>query len=169
MIHGPCGIQNSSSTCMDTNKNICTKNFPKPFCHETSYTTNAYPSYRRPDNGKSISYGKKEKRTANNGYVMPNNAYLLLKYNCHFNVEICTTVLAVKYLFKYCFKGHDCARIKISNADVFPGDNIANVDNNTRLDYDEITQYLDTRYVCPPESIYRIFTFDLHRLSHVIY
>ena len=169
MIHGPCGSQNPSSPCMDTDKNICKKNFPKPFCNETSYTTNAYPTYRRHDNGKSISYGKKEKRTANNGYVVPYNVYLLLKYNCHINVEICTMVLAVKYLFKYCFKGHDCARIKISNADVFPSDNCANINNNTRLNYDEITQYLDTRYVFPPESIYRIFTYDLNRLSHVIY
>ena len=41
----------------------------------------------------------------------------------------------------------------------------ANVDNNTRLDYDEITHYLDTRYVCPPESIYRIFTTSVKTIT----
>ena len=36
-----------------------------------------------------------------NRWVVPYNPYLLLKYNAHINVEICITVSAVKYLYKY--------------------------------------------------------------------
>ena len=35
------------------------------------------------------------------------------KCNGHINGEVFSTVLCVKYLFKYCYKGHDCAFIKM--------------------------------------------------------
>jgi hypothetical protein len=41
--------------------------------------------------------------------VVPYNPYLSLFFNCHINVEVCTSVAAVKYLYKYVYKGHDRA------------------------------------------------------------
>jgi hypothetical protein len=38
---------------------------------------------------------------------VPYNLYLSTKYHAHINVEICTTIKAVKYLYKYVYKGHD--------------------------------------------------------------
>ncbi|XP_074266504.1 uncharacterized protein LOC141589779 [Silene latifolia] len=43
----------------------------------------------------------------NNRWVVPYNPYLLAKYDCHLNVEICSTFKAVKYMYKYVYKGHD--------------------------------------------------------------
>ena len=40
-----------------------------------------------------------------NRNVVPYNAGLLLKYDCHINVEICTSVSSVKYIYKYIYKG----------------------------------------------------------------
>ncbi|XP_051168410.1 uncharacterized protein LOC127286139 [Leptopilina boulardi] len=36
-VHGPCGKQNMSSPCMDPEKKVCTKQYPKPLCSETTY------------------------------------------------------------------------------------------------------------------------------------
>ena len=72
---------------------------------------------------------------------------------------------AVKYLFKYCYKGHDCAYIKLPNIDL-------NEENNNQqniYNHDEIKQYLDTRYVCDPEACHRIFEFPMHKMSFAIY
>lgn len=41
-----------------------------------------------------------------NRWVVPHNPYLLAKFDYHLNVEICSTIKAVKYLCKYIYKGH---------------------------------------------------------------
>jgi len=41
--------------------------------------------------------------------VVPYNPYLSLLFNYHINVEVYTSVAAIKYLHKYVYKGHDYA------------------------------------------------------------
>ena len=114
----------------------------------------------RRNDGKKINYkGKHSNKVADNRCVVPYNPYLLLKFNSHINVEVCSTVQFIKYLFKYCYKGHDCAFIEISNIDLnLKDDNNSNngKDNNQNdeYDYDDIKQYINTR--CPPEAIHRL-------------
>jgi hypothetical protein len=67
-----------------------------------------------------------------NRWVVPYNPYLTTKYNCHINVEICSSITAIKYLFKYVYKGHDRATVEIIN--------------------DEINLYLDARYISASEA-----------------
>ncbi len=38
---------------------------------------------------------------------------LINEYNCHINGEICALIKSIKYLFKYVYKGHDCANIEL--------------------------------------------------------
>ena len=38
---------------------------------------------------------------------------LSLKFNCHINVEVVSSVKSVKYLYKYCFKGSDKANVGV--------------------------------------------------------
>ena len=47
-----------------------------------------------------------------NRWVVPYNPILLLKYQCHVNVEIVGSVGAVKYLYKYITKGVDRVMVK---------------------------------------------------------
>ena len=61
----------------------------------------------------SIGYIKNIKIDDRN--VVPYNKFLLIKYNCHINTEICTSINSVKYIFKYIYKGYDCANINIMN------------------------------------------------------
>ena len=42
-----------------------------------------------------------------NRYVVPHNIALCIKYNAHINVEVCASIKAVKYVYKYVYKGHD--------------------------------------------------------------
>lgn len=81
------------------------------------------------------------------------------KYNAHINVEICNSVLAIKYLYKYVYKGHDRATIALSQYD---NDNMHLHDSGP---VDEIKMYLDTRYVSASEAIWRIFHYRLHGRS----
>jgi len=83
---------------------------------------------------------------------VPYNPYLSTKYNCHINIEIATSIMAVKYLFKYVYKGHDRASISVVNHD--GSDPV-----------DEISEYHDSRYVSAADSSWRIFGFRMHQHS----
>jgi hypothetical protein len=83
--------------------------------------------------------------------VVPYNPGLLFRYTCHINVEACSSIKAVKYLFKYVYKGHDQASFSV-NADQNEAD--GGVIN-------EIKQYRNARYITPPETVYRIFGFPM--------
>lgn len=49
-----------------------------------------------------------------NRWVVPYNKWLSQKYNCHINVEVCASIEAVKYIYKYVYKGPDRAQVEIS-------------------------------------------------------
>ena len=102
MIHGPCGVANTKPPCMQDGK--CSKQYPKEFCEQTIQLADGYPMYKRPDNGLSI---QKNGVILDNLWVVPYNPYLCSKYSAHINVEICSSVTAVKYLYKYVYKGYD--------------------------------------------------------------
>ena len=132
MIHGPCGVQNPSSVCMEDGE--CKKKFPKEFRDETAENINGYPAYRRRNNGRTVQIGG---LVADNSYVVPYNKHLMRKYGAHINVEACATVKNVKYLFKYIYKGHDCANMEMEIAQ------------------DEIMTYLNCRYnMFNPHCVY---------------
>ncbi|XP_074373466.1 uncharacterized protein LOC141713790 [Apium graveolens] len=44
-----------------------------------------------------------------NQFVVPYNRDLLIRFHCHINLEVCNSSRSLKYLFKYCLKGHDTA------------------------------------------------------------
>jgi hypothetical protein len=157
MIHGPCGIINKNSPCMEDGK--CSKGFPKEFHDETTANKDGYPRYARRSTGVTVRVGKYE---VDNRWVVPYNPYLLMKYNAHINVEVCATVKSIKYLFKYVYKGHDCAKLRL----VRPIQQ--DVSTAKTLEWDEIKTYLDARYVSAPEASWRLFEFPLHDKSHSI-
>lgn len=94
-----------------------------------------------------------------NQYVVPYNKDLLIRFHCHINLEVCNSSRSLKYLFKYCLKGHDTATmiLKKKENSVTGSANTVNKKNNN-----EIKQYLDGRYVCAVEAAWRLFGFDIH-------
>jgi hypothetical protein len=130
----------------------CQKKYPHKFQSEMVTDVNGYPIYRHRDSGHTVVvHGIK----LDNRWVLPHNVYLLTKYDAHINVEVCNNIRAVKYLFKYVYKGHDRAIVEISRQ----SDN-ANKGNVVKTD--EIIKYLNYHYVSASEATWRIFKFDMH-------
>ncbi|KAL6584543.1 hypothetical protein OROMI_003832 [Orobanche minor] len=146
MIHGPCGPERMSSPCMVDSK--CSKRFPKDYMERTKLDDNGFPVYRRRDTGATLD---KNGILLDNRFVVPYNAFLIMKYRAHINVEYCNQGQSIKYLFKYINKASDRIGARITNT------------NN-----DEISEYVDCRYISACEAMWRIFEFPIHyRTPHV--
>lgn len=156
MMHGPCGTLNPNSVCMRDGK--CSKDFPKDFVPFTREAVSGYPLYKRSDNGISVDVRGK---SVDNRFVVPYNPYLLAKFNCHINVEVCTTVKSVKYLYKYVYKGYDSATVQM-------GDQSNNTNSNEQIDRNEVENFVSGRYVGSTEAVWRIFEYPMHYQSHSI-
>ncbi|XP_062232985.1 uncharacterized protein LOC133930365 [Phragmites australis] len=149
MMHGPCGVLNRDCPCTK-DRPSCKNHYPRPFNATTLQGKDSYPVYRRRDDGRHAMVRKHE---LDNRWVVPYNPYLLRLFNCHINVEACSSIKAVKYLFKYIYKGHDRASVTVSEAD--------KADSNDNID--EIRQYRDARWVTPLEALWRIYGFELSK------
>ena len=137
MMHGPCGEHNPNARCMENGR--CTKRFPKNFVDETHTQNSGYPEYRRRNDGRSII---KNRVQLDNRWVVPHNIFLCTKYNAHINVEVCTTIAVVKYLYKYVYKGHDRARMYLEQ-----NNDPSSSNNRPAVQVDEIRMFLDARYM----------------------
>jgi PIF1-like helicase/Helicase len=136
------GDENPNAPCMQNGR--CTKNFPKPFRDQTSISEDSYASTRRRDTGRTHQVRGKQ---VGNRWVVTYCAYLIWKYRCHINIESIASIKAVKYIYKYVYKGHDRITMQFGTC------------NN------EVKQYLDARYISSCESIWRLFHFLMHCAS----
>ncbi|KAK9750512.1 hypothetical protein RND81_02G202000 [Saponaria officinalis] len=143
MMHGPYGQLKPDCSCMKHGKSLghCKYEYSKSFTSDTTKNDDGYPVYRRRQTGENVEIRGK---TLNNSWVIPYNPYLMDLFDCHLNVEVCSTIQAVKYLYKYVYKGHDRISFNIpAEADV-------------KL-VDEIQEYQAGRWVSPVEAIWRIY------------
>lgn len=146
MIHGPCGILNPTNICMNKNKQ-CRSHFPKDYTPKTLLGEFSYPKYRRLNNGKTVEV---RGQWLDNRWIVPYNPYLLAKFNCHINVEICSTIKAVKYLYKYVYKGHDKIGFSMHSEEHV---------------LDEIKNFQTARWISPPEVLWGIFRFIFSKIN----
>jgi hypothetical protein len=77
------------------------------------------------------------------------NLYLIRRYKAYINVEICTTVQAIKYIHKYVYKGRDKAILEIA-------------------DTDEIKRYMTCRYIGPFQAVWGLLEFPMHEEYPII-
>lgn len=154
MVHGPCGIDNPDAPCMVSRREgqpkTCSKKFPKLFTEETTVGADGYPIYRRRNNGRSfIKQYKGRDVEFDNRWVVPYCPYLSRRYAAHINIEVCASVRSIKYVHKYIYKGTDRATAEIRTADPNPG-------------RDEVTTYLQGRYIGPSEAVWNLLEFPVH-------
>jgi hypothetical protein len=134
VLHGLC----TPERCLENGQ--CKKHFPKSFCPQTLLRDDGYLEYARLDNGCTI---QKNNTIFTNKDVIPHPPELLVEFNCHINLEVCTSIKSVKYIHKYIYKGNDRATLEM-------------------LGQDEIKLYLDSRYISSTEAAWRIFEFAMH-------
>lgn len=144
MIHNDC--QSRPSDCMCCQRTgRCRWNFPHPFAESTTWTdAELYPHYARP-RAASEWETMADGRVVTNEWVASYNALLLGRYDCHLNVEVCASLEAVRYLYKYIYKGPDRANIQLRH--IQSGD--------------EVSMYEDMRYFGACESVWRLLGFEL--------
>ncbi|XP_060170295.1 uncharacterized protein LOC132601203 [Lycium barbarum] len=130
MIHGPCGALNPASMCT-RKKGYCKFKYPKEFAEQTTKGKNSYPIYKRRNTGKSVQI---REHLIDNSWVVPYNPSLLCKFSCHINVEICSYIKVIKYIYKYICKGHDKIAFNVHS-------------NDTNIEIDEIKEYQSARWV----------------------
>ncbi|KAK4404310.1 hypothetical protein Sango_0799600 [Sesamum angolense] len=106
MIHGSCGHTKPNAPCMNNER--CKKGYPKQFVECTMQGNDSYPIYQRRNDNRSRALDNNGEVVVDNSWVVPYNPWLLLKYDCHINVEVCSSIKSVKYLYKYVYKGPDC-------------------------------------------------------------
>ncbi|XP_026419749.1 uncharacterized protein LOC113315708 [Papaver somniferum] len=145
MIHMPCSLS-TDSVCKKNEK--CKKKFPKNFAPATLEGEDSYPVYRRRDDGREVTLHNG--KVVNNSWVVPYNPWLLMKYDCHINVDICSSVKSVKYLYKYVWKGLDCVCMEVSSEKGVE---------------DEIKQYVDARWICLQDALWRIYKYHMNKIS----
>ncbi|XP_056695184.1 uncharacterized protein [Spinacia oleracea] len=141
MMHGPCAQLNPDCACMKRrgNEGHCKYGYPKKFADKTTNSSD----------GESVCI---RRVNMDNRSVIPYNLYLSSLFDCHLNVEVCSTIMAVKYLYKYVYKGHDRISFNVVQ------------DGSTAI-VDEIQEYQAGRWVSPCEAAWRIFGFDLLEMS----
>ncbi|XP_019156692.1 PREDICTED: uncharacterized protein LOC109153274 [Ipomoea nil] len=154
MIHGPCGSMNPENPCMveKSGARLCKNKYPKGYSDATVMGENSYPTYKRRNNSRFVTVRGHQ---LDNKWVIPYNAYLLSKFDCHINVEVCASIKCVKYIYKYIYKGHDRVAFSVSS-----GEEV--------IDFDEIKEYQNARWVSPPEAAWRIYGFSLAEIKPAV-
>ena len=121
----------------------CRFKYPREYVETTLMTGDGNITYRRRNIEQPPfvpSYQGQRKPVLENIHVVPYNAWLLyrfifycnhrvadgkflssssfifFRYQCHINVEICSTIKAAKYLFKYVLKGPDHTSFNVKDA-----------------------------------------------------
>jgi hypothetical protein len=84
-----------------------------------------------------------------NRWVIPYNPFMSATFGCHINVECAVSFASVKYVSKYICKGHDRATMQVNSND-------------------EITRFIDGRYLSPSQSVWRILQFHIHEQHPLI-
>ena len=124
ITHDLCEEHKPDALCMQNMH--CSKYYLKELCDETIVYNDGYPKYCRRDTGV---YHEIYGYAMDNRWVIPYSSFLLLKMQCHINVELTFNVHSIKYIHKYLYKGHNRTTMELGQ------------------NRDEIKQYLDAHSV----------------------
>ena len=168
-IHGPCDERHPGGCGSCDEHGNCSKGFKKEYTNSTS-VIDGFVKYRRRDpNGIGDAEGNEaviqrghHTHTVTNADVVAFNPFCAVRYDSHCNVESCASSHAIRYLFKYCFKGANVVLAQIrkdwSTTLKRKGWSDVKVQNFLqKCKVNEVKRYLASRYVTAPEAFWRMF------------
>ena len=99
-------VHSHTEACKDGSK--CKKKFPKAFTPFTIMNSDGYPSYKRrspQDGGHTFEIKRGEEIIQiDNSWIVPYCPFLSRAFQCHINVEYCSSIKSIKYVCKYVLK-----------------------------------------------------------------
>ena len=131
-----------------TSDGKCKKYYQKDFCNETLVVDGERVKYKRREHKRKWFYGK---HPLNNKYIVPYSPILLKKFQCHMNVEIVNSTMALKYITKYITKGEPTLKYKPV------GDK-----------YDEIEEHFMSRYLTAFKAGWNLMKYEMSKASHSV-
>jgi len=139
MLHPRCDVNTQCSCRRDADGKMCpcVRHYPKSMSRETVIVQDGYPMYRR--RGRFLAT-MRDGTFVGDDWVVPHNAYLLRRYRCHVNLEVCSSFRCFKYVYKYTFKPPD----------------------HTSVSVDEIDAHLSGRLLTVSEAVHRLLGMSLH-------
>jgi hypothetical protein len=113
MLHPRCDINTQCSCRRDAHGVMCpcVRHYPKQMIRETVIVQDGYPMYRRRGRFQATC---RDGIVVSDDWVVPHNAYLLRRYRCHVNLEVCSSFRCFKYVYKYTFKPPDHTSVSVS-------------------------------------------------------
>ena len=151
LVHGACGDANP--TCMKDGRYL--KRYMKVGCAtESLQSEQLYPIYRRRKGDdfevEKVSHSRRCK--VDSTWVVPHNLKLCAGFDAHINVEVCSNIKAVKYLYKYVYQGHEMAQARVRTGN-------ASQESEPQA-INEVDLFFDSRYVGPCEALWRTYAFN---------
>ena len=99
-------VHSHTEACKEGSK--CKKKFPKAFTPFTIMNSDGYPSYKRrsPEEGGNTFEVQRggEIIQIDNSWIVPYCPFLSRAFQCHINVEYCSSIKSIKYVCKYVLK-----------------------------------------------------------------
>ena len=149
MLHSPCSSYNLDTLYIvakaTRESQTYSKYFPKLFNLVIVIYKDSYLEYVRQDNRQKllvkVCY---QEVKLDNSQVVLYNLQLLYKYNTYINIKICTSMQAIKYIYKYIYKGTNYAILTIKTQD-------------------KVKQYLQGCYISLLEALQQLFKFTIYK------
>ena len=140
MLHPRCDTNTEYSCRHNPQGQLCdcVRGYPKDMSRDTVIIADGYPRYCR--RGR-FTATLRDGRIVSDNWVVPHNKYLLMRYQCHLNIEVCAHFRCFKYVYKYTFKPPD----------------------HTAVTIDEIDAHLSGRLLSASEAVYRLLALPLHK------
>jgi hypothetical protein len=138
-LHPQTHLQNPLSRCNRLGK--CQYGFPQQLQSHTSMDEHGRMHLRR--------------LKTEDQWVVSYIPRLSRELNCHIHVDVCSNVNVVMYLYKYLFKGVDYAKARVQERSQMTQAELQ-VGETTERSSDELTDYVNCRYLSSSEAMYRI-------------